>query len=254
MGLGGSWWQGQSPVPHLFQCVAQEILRCATSRLSGLCAARTSLIACAQPQRKLLRSGTTGLLQISCFVAHHSHAHVRASLTALLAHLQGHTLIYILGKASCYSPTPCSLPHIRTGTHTRLPCRVPIDGQVCKSSQRLQSHLEHGWNQITAACPSPCRNPEGSAANHSAARGASGTASSFNSSFGDGLPRQAAFPLLPSGPRRPFCLPCGQHAAMNEQHSLSGSGWETRASSSPDGHAAHGRTGSSSADAPQGWL
>lgn len=64
-------------------------------------------------------------------------------------------------------------------------------------------------------------------------RGASGTASSFNSSFGDGLPRQAAFPLPPSGPRRPSCLACGQHAAMNEQHILSESGRKMLSSYSP---------------------
>ena len=64
-------------------------------------------------------------------------------------------------------------------------------------------------------------------------RGAGGTASSFNSSFGDGLPRQAAFPLPPSGSRRPSCLACGQHAAMNEQHILSESGRKMLSSYSP---------------------
>lgn len=125
----------------------------------------------------------------------------------------------------------------------------PLTGRFARaaSSSRATSSTAGITSQQHVSAPAEIqRHPLQTTLQHG---GASGTASSFNSSFGDGLPRQAAFPPLPSGPRRPSCLPCGQHAAMNEQRSLSGSGREMHASCSPDGHAAHGSTGSGSAAA-----
>jgi len=152
---------------------------------------------------------------------------------ALLAHLQGHALIYAPGKASCYIPKPSSPPPIRAGTQTRPPHTVPIDGQVLQSSQQLQSNPEHAGmrsHQRVSAPEEIQRDLPQTTLQHG---GASGAGSSFRSSSGDGLPRQAAFPLPLSGPRRPSRLARGQHAAMNEQHILSESGRETRSSCSP---------------------
>lgn len=53
----------------------------------------------------------------------------------------------------------------------------------------------------------------------------------------DGLPGQATFPLLPSGPRRPSHVACGQHTAVNEStsyQSLAGNVLQLQ-----PGHAAH---------------
>lgn len=117
-----------------------------------------------QPSRNLLHTHTTLALQISCSVACYSHAHVRASPAALLAHLRRHKLTYSPGKASCYMPKPSSLPHISTGLRPGCLTRSLSMGRC---QEQLQSSPEHCWNRIRPACLSPCGNPEGSAAGSS---------------------------------------------------------------------------------------
>lgn len=93
----------------------------------------------------------------------------------------------------------------------------------------------------TSVCH-PMEKPRGICCKLLQPSGACSTASPFNSSFGDGLPRQAAFPLPLSRPCRPCCLARGQHTAMNEQRLIRAGKCALRAQCHPCAAPAVGQT------------